>query len=143
MSTNMLLLAAIIAISIPLVFSGLETYDRLRTEDDLVSEISRFVSLSLVFFDAGGGQADIEIRIPDGLFKRLDFVEFGGPLDSPLCFSIRYRFIGEETRYFFLDDLNLRLTAGNAPLRLPRGAWTIHIEIRDGERGDCIHLSLE
>lgn len=143
MSTNMLLFAAIIAISVPLVFSGFETYDLLRSEDDLLSEISRFVSLSLVFFDAGGGGADIEIRMSDGLFQRLDFVEFGGPLSSPLCFSIRYRFSGEETRYFLLDDFNLRLTAGDAPLRLPSGVWTIHIEIRAEESGDYVHLSLE
>ncbi|MHA2433400.1 MAG: hypothetical protein ACXADO_09260 [Candidatus Thorarchaeota archaeon] len=115
----------------------------MRTEDNLVSEISRFVSLSLVFFDAGGGQADVNVGLPDGVLHHLDFVDFGGPLDSLLCFSIRYRFFGEDTKYFFLNGFHLRMTAGEDPLRLPSGMWTIHIEVRNEDVGDYIHLSLE
>ncbi|MFQ6127584.1 MAG: hypothetical protein ACE5QW_01580 [Thermoplasmata archaeon] len=142
LSTNMLLFAVIIAISIPLVFSGFETYDRVRAEDYLVDEIARFVSISLVYFDAGGGQANITIRLRDGALHQIDFVELGGPLDSPLCASIRYRFFDEDTRYIFLDDYDLRMTAGEDSLRLSSGIWTIHIEVRNEDPGDYLHLSL-
>ncbi|MFQ5909517.1 MAG: hypothetical protein ACE5IJ_02210 [Thermoplasmata archaeon] len=142
LSTNMLLFAVVIAVSIPLVFSAFETYDRFRTEDDLVSELSRFVSISLLYFDAGGGQADITVKLRDGVLHHIDFVEFGGPLDSPLCASIRYKIHGDDPRYLLLDDYNLRTTAGGDALRLSSGVWTVHIEVKSGDFGDYLLLTL-
>jgi len=138
----MLLFAVVVAISIPMVLSAFETYDRLRTEDDLVNEITRFVNISVLYLDAGGGRADITVRLRDGVLRHIDFVEFGGPLDSPLCASIRYRFIGEETRYLTLEDYGLRMTASDGPLRLSSGTWEIHLEVRSGGPGAYALLSI-
>ncbi|MFQ6106500.1 MAG: hypothetical protein ACE5QF_02775 [Thermoplasmata archaeon] len=138
LSTNMLVMAVVAAISIPMVFSAFETYDRLRVENDLLSEISRFVSISLVYFDAGGGQTHITIRLQDGVVQHLDFVEFGGPPDSSLSASIRYRFQGEDVVHYLLDEYRLRMTAGDDALKLTSGTWTIRIEVMGG----YLHLSL-
>lgn len=138
----MLLFAVVVAISVPMVLSAFETYDRLRTEADLVNEITRFVSISVLYLDAGGGRADITVRLRDGVLRHIDFVEFGGSLDSPLCASIRYGFIGEDTRYLTLEDHGLRMTAGDGPLRLSSGTWEIHLEVRSGGPGTYAFLSI-
>lgn len=138
----MLLFAVVIAISVPMVLSAFETYDRLRTEDDLINEITRFVNISVLYLDAGGGRADITVRFRDGVLRHIDFVEFGGPLDSPLCASIRYGFIGEDTRYLTMEDYGLRMTASDGPLRLSSGTWEIHLEIRSGGPGTFALLSI-
>ncbi|MEE9506485.1 MAG: hypothetical protein V3V98_04990 [Thermoplasmata archaeon] len=44
----MLLFAVVVAISVPMILSAFETYYRLRTEDDLVNEIARFVNISVL-----------------------------------------------------------------------------------------------
>ena len=138
----MLLFAVVVAISVPMVLSAFETYDRLRTEDDLVNEITRFVNISVLYLDAGGGQADITVRLRDGVLPHIDFVEFGGPLDSPQCASISYRFIGEDTRYLTLEDYGLRMTASDGPLRLSSGTWEVHLEVRSGGPGAYALLSI-
>ena len=138
----MLLFAVVVAISVPMVLSAFEMYDRLRTEDDLVNEITRFVNISVLYLDAGGGQADITVRLRDGVLRHIDFVELGGPLDSPQCASIRYRFIGEDTRYLTLEDYGLRMTASDGPLRLSSGTWEVHLEVRSGGPGAYALLSI-
>ncbi len=139
----MLLFAVVVAISVPMVLSAFETYDRLRAEDDLVNEITRFVNISVLYLDAGGGRADITVRLRDGLLRHIDFVEFGGPLDSPLCASIRFRFIGEDTRYLTLEDYGLRMTANDGSLRVSSGTWDIHLEVRSGGSGAYLFLSID
>jgi hypothetical protein len=138
----MLLFATVIAISLPLVLSAFETYDRVRTEDDLVNEIARFVNISTLYLDAGGGQTTITMRLRDGVIRHIDFVEFGGPLDSALCASIRYKFTDGSLRYLTLEDYGLRLTASDGALRLSGGTWGVHLEVRNDESGAYMHLSV-
>ncbi len=139
----MLLFVVVIAISVPMILSTFETYDRLRAEDDLVNEIARFVNISVLYLDAGGGRADVTVRLRDGVLRHIDFVEFGGPLDSPQCASIRYRFIGEDTRYLTLEDYGLRMTASDGSLRLSSGTSEIHFEVRSDGLGAYLHLSID
>jgi hypothetical protein len=142
MSTNMLLFAVVIAISLPLVLSAFETYDRLRTEDDLVNEIAKFINISVLYLDAGGGHSNITVRMRDGLLRHIDFVDFGGPLDSPQCASIVYKFTDGGPRYITLEDYGLRLTAIDGSLRLSAGIWKIHLEVRSDEFGAYMFLTI-
>lgn len=143
LSSNMLIFAVIVAISAPLVFSAFETYDRLRAENALRNELERFAGISLIYIDAGGGQAEVTVSLLDGVFHKIDYVDFGGPLNSPECASIRYKFRGEEMRFLYFDRYGLRISSRGSSLRLSSGIWDIWLKVVSTSNGTHLNISLD
>ncbi len=133
---QLIIILVILAITIPIIFKGLESYDRAQTEGNLRSEIE-FLSLNIkqVYLNGMGNAVDVEVDFANGMMTKIEMVQIGDSLDG-IYSSIRYKLNYKGTEFMVIKDPNIPI--GNfidsqfGPLILGPGKHTIHLECREG-----------
>ena len=75
---QLIITAIVLAITIPLMFGALQSYDKSKVENEIQSEINEFISaVQMVYVSGPGNRAIVEFNAPDGAFTPIDYVKFG------------------------------------------------------------------
>ena len=127
---KLLIVAIVLAITVPLIFSALRGFDRARVEQDLEAELEEFVSMVQVIYTSGpGNSVTIEFDIPGGAFTRVETVSFGDVPGGSMSSVIRYRLQGRAESWMVLENPNVPMTGlDNVPLEVASGHYEILAE---------------
>jgi len=132
---KLIIIVLIMALSIPLIFGGLENYDRTQTENDFRNELEFLITRAKQVYFGGTGNADnVEVNFRNSLFTRIEYIEIG---DGPegIWSSIRYKLNHKGVETIVIEHPNIPLAYndnGNfKSLEIGSGRFTIHLECRD------------
>jgi hypothetical protein len=133
---KLIIVLVIVAITVPLAWKGLESYDRIQTENNLRGELE-FLSTNIkqIYLNGVGNAQDVNVDFTDGMLTRIERIEIGDTIDG-ISSSIRYKLNHKRTEFLVIENPNVPL--GNmsqgqiGPLSLGSGSHTIHLECREG-----------
>jgi len=92
---QLLIVAVILGISLPIVYAGFDNYDKSRVDSATRAEAGRAMSLAALLYAGGPGNSDtLTIDIPNGVLGHVEYFALGGPLGSLEASSVRYRMLG-------------------------------------------------
>lgn len=137
---KLIIIIVILAITIPITWKGLESYDRAQTERNLRSELE-FLSTNIkqVYLNGMGNAVDVKVDFANGMMTKVERVQIGDSLDG-IYSSIRYKLNYKGTEFMVIKDPNIPV--GNysesefGPLVLGSGRHTIHLECKQGKDFD-------
>lgn len=110
---KLIITAVVLAITVPMMFGALRTYDRSRVEQELGAEIDSFVSTIQLIYSSGPGNSAVqEFRAAKGAFTSIDYVRFGDMLGGNYSSVIRYR-IGS------MQEVPMVVRSPNVPMMSP------------------------
>jgi hypothetical protein len=133
---KLIIIVVILAITIPITFKGLESYDRTQTERNLRSELE-FLSTTIkqVYLNGMGNAVDVEVDLADGMMTKIENVQIGDTLDG-IYSSIRYKLNYKSTEFMVIKNPNIPVGRYSesefGPLILGSGKHTIHLECKQG-----------
>ena len=105
---QLIIVAVVLAITVPLMFGALRTYDKSKVENELHSEINEFISAAqLVFVSGPGNRMMVKFHAADGAFTSLDYVKFGDGPGSNYSSVIRYKIGGMQEVPVVLKNPNV------------------------------------
>ena len=133
---KLIIVMVILAITIPVTWKGLESYDRSQTENNLRSEIE-FLSTHIkqIYLNGIGNAQDVEVDFKDGMMTKIEWVKLGDSIEG-IWSAIRYKLSHKSDDLFLIKNPNIPV--GNVsqgeigPLSLGAGRQTIHLECREG-----------
>jgi hypothetical protein len=133
---KLIIIIVILAVTIPITFKGLESYDRTQTERNLRSELE-FLSTNIkqVYLNGMGNAVDVEVDFADGMMTKIERVQIGDSLDG-IYSSIRYKLNYKSTEFIVIKNPNIPVGKYSesefGPLILGSGKHTIHLECKQG-----------
>jgi hypothetical protein len=133
---KLIIVMVILAITIPTTWSGLESYDRFQTENNLRSELD-FLSANIkqVYLSGLGNAQEIEVNFKNGMMSKVENIKIGDTLDG-IWSAIRYKLNHESMRILIIKNPNVPM--GNEiqgrfhGLELGSGKHTIRLECKEG-----------
>lgn len=132
---KLIIIVLIMAISIPLIWRGFESYDRTQTENNLRSELDFLVTrVKQVYFGGVGNADSVEVNFRNGLFTKIEYIKIG---DSPnaIWSSIRYKLNYKGVETIVIENPNIPLAYNDngdfKSLELGSDRYRIHLECRD------------
>jgi hypothetical protein len=133
---KLIIVMVIMAITIPASFKGLESYDRIQTENNLRMEID-FLSSNIkqVYLNGLGNAQDVNVDFKDGMMTSVTEIKIGDAVDG-IWSTIRYKLSHKSTEIVLIKNPNIPIGYVNqgeiAPLSLGEGRHTIHLECKEG-----------
>ncbi|MCK5024341.1 MAG: hypothetical protein KAR56_01855 [Thermoplasmata archaeon] len=127
---KLIITAIVLAITIPMMFGALRTYDRSKVEQEIKSEIDRFISMAqLVYSSGSGNSAVLEFRAAKSTFTGIDYVRFGDVPDGNYSSVVRYRISGmPEVPTVILSPNVPLMSSGNSTFEIMSGNYQIIAE---------------
>lgn len=133
---QLIIVMVIMAITVPVAWRGLESYDRSQTENDLISEIDFLAAnIKQVYLNGMGNARDVDVDFSNGMMARVERIEIGDSEDG-VWSSIRYKLSHKGSEFILIKNPNIPM--GNVsqddigPLVVGPGRHTIHLETRNG-----------
>lgn len=127
---KLIVTAIVLAITIPLMFGALKTYDKSKVELELNSEIDGFISaVQLIYSSGPGNSAILEFRAARGSFTGLDYVKFGDQPGGNYSSVIQYKINGmqEVLRVIQLPNVPM-MSSSNLTFEIMAGNYEIIAE---------------
>ena len=127
---KLIITAIVLAITIPLMFGALKTYDKSKVEQELNSEIDRFISaVQLIYSSGPGNSAVLEFRAAKGTFTGLDYIKFGDEPGGDYSSVIRYRISGMQETPTVIQSPNVpMMCSSNLTFEIMPGTYEIIAE---------------
>jgi hypothetical protein len=133
---KLIIVIVIMAITIPIAFKGLESYDRFQTENNLRSELD-FLSANIkqVYLNGLGNAQDVEVDLRDGMMTKIEDVKIGDSVEG-IWSTIRYKLNHKATVILLVKNPNIPMGSteedGLGALVVGAGSHTIHLECKVG-----------
>lgn len=127
---KLIITAIVLAITIPLMFGALKTYDKSKVEQELSAEIDEFISgVQLIYSSGPGNSAVLEFRAAKGTFTGLDYVIFGDEPGGDYSSVIRYRISGIQEVPTVIQSPNVpMMSSSNSTFEIMAGNYEIIAE---------------
>ena len=94
---KMIIIVIIMAITIPLIFLGLMSYDKGQTESNVKNEVEKIVTtIKQCINGANGTKLPLDVSLNNGMFADFEYVKIGDSMDGKYRFSIRYKLSNED-----------------------------------------------
>jgi hypothetical protein len=131
---TMIVVMVVLAITIPLIIGSLRAYDRGRVEQEMASEIDRFISMvQLVYMSGPGNSVVIEFNAASGSMTSIDYVKFGDDPGGNMASVIRYTVQGRAEVMALLESPNVpMMSSDNTTFQISSGDYRILAECVSG-----------
>lgn len=126
---QLIITMVVLAITIPLMFGGLKSYDRSRLETEINAQIEEFAASAQILLISGpGNSATVDFTAPSGGLNRLDYMMFGDVPGGNFSSVIRYRIAGHQEASVLLRDPNVPMADdSDKTLELMPGEYRLNI----------------
>jgi hypothetical protein len=133
---KLIIVLVIVAITVPVAWKGLESYDRSQTETNLVMEIDFLAAnIKQVYLNGMGNARDVEVDFSDGFVTSVERIEIGDSEDG-VWSSIRYKMAHKNSQFVLIKNPNIPIAHVSQedaePLVVGPGRHTIHLETKKG-----------
>lgn len=127
---TLIIISIIIAITIPLVWTGLSNYSKIQTENNIKAEIEHIATTAKqVYAGANGTSLKIDVNFAGGFFSSVEYVKIGDNVSDTRSSTIRYKLSGESEKTYVIQNPNIPLTSTkNQVLELGSGRYTLILE---------------
>ncbi len=126
---QMLIIALVLSIGLPVVYSSIRYHDTQRILNDL-EEKAFFISEKArqIYLHGEGNSAVLDLQLEDGIFREIEFLEItNGTYKNQIQWRLRG---GDGGRHFVREDFPL--ISEETPLRLGRGEHRLRLECEFG-----------
>jgi hypothetical protein len=153
MPLKLMIIALVMAITVPLIFAALRSFDASRVENELVAEINDFIATVQTIYTSGpGNSAVIDFEATGGSFADVEKVIFGDALGGQMRSVVRYQLRNGMETPIVAESPNVPMsTENNTALEIGAGNYQIKAECNvasvdingDGIARDlCVFLSI-
>jgi len=126
---QLLIVAIVAGITAPMVYAGLDAYDRGQVESRVRGELMRLVRAAQQYRIAGGGSETLELDLRGGYFVPVERVLIGDEAGGPFQSAIRYR-VGGDERAILAERPSVSMAGPDGKaLSLVAGAYAIRLEV--------------
>ncbi|MEW5936381.1 MAG: hypothetical protein AB1665_00990 [Candidatus Thermoplasmatota archaeon] len=124
---KLMIVAVVLGISLPIVYTGFRAYDISRLEGAVATEAQRVLSMAEMLHRGGVGNAEtITIKIPNGALARVEYLAIGGAFGTPEASSVRY-LVGGSTEQRLSASIQI-VSVDNEAVYMGSGVHELHIE---------------
>jgi len=126
---QMLIIALVLSIGLPVVYSSIRYHDTQRVLKDLEEKAFFISEKARQIYLHGEGNSDVlDLQLENGMFREIEFLEI---TNATYKNQIQWRLRGGDGgRHFVRDDLPL--ISEETPLRLRRGEHRLSLECKFG-----------
>jgi hypothetical protein len=104
---NLIIIVFVLAIAVPMIWSGLSNYDRTQKENDLRSEIEFIIStIKLVYTSGEGNSQRMDVDFSSSFATKVERVWIGDDKDG-LWSTIRYKLSGYSKETIVIQNPNV------------------------------------
>jgi hypothetical protein len=142
MPLKLTIVAITLAISSPIIYGGLSTYETSRVESQLRAEASAIADMVKLVFNGGRGNSQLlKVRLRGGMTAHADYILVGDSLGGNYTSCIRYKAKGlpEQTMLVSQPNIPMRSLDGLA-LKLTEGNYDLMVECKTCEEGDYVQV---
>lgn len=126
---RLLIISAVLALTLPVIYSTWEYYDRQSTLQDVREEVEFIGQKAEQLFIRGiNNSARHEVELDDGLFTNIEYVELGGEYEN----WIEWEAGGQEEAYQLPRNISLIPETEDETIRLTSGSHTLFLETKEG-----------
>ncbi len=141
---KLLIIAVVLAIALPMVYSSIRYYDTQRLKQDVESQAEFIGSKARQLRVHGEGNSEvINIDIRDGLFRSVEFLEIG---NETFRDRIRWSVEGQGDSHHRIEG-DVNLVSDDGPLMLREGEHRLRLECKFGEvngsEEDMLYIKIE
>jgi hypothetical protein len=131
---KLIIVMVIVAITIPVAWKGLESYDRSQTETNLVMEIDFLAAnIKQVYLSGMGNARNVDVDFSSGFVTSVERIEIGDSGDG-VWSCIRYKLGHKNPQFVLIKNPNIPVAQVNedepGPLVVGPGRHTLHLETR-------------
>jgi hypothetical protein len=101
---QLLIVAIVAAITAPVVYAGLETYDRGQVESRVRGEVLRLTRAAQQYLVAGGGAETLALDFRGGFIVSVQYVWIGDRVGGAYGNAVRYRIGGGSERVVLVEN---------------------------------------
>ena len=132
---QLIITAVVLAITVPIMFGGLNSYDQSKLETELMGEIQGFISdVQQIYLAGPGNSATMNFVVPNGALNSADYVIFGDGPQGNYSSVIRYRISGESEVPVVVASPNVpMMSEENAGLEVIPGTYSIIISCQSAD----------
>jgi hypothetical protein len=129
---KLVIVAVIVGISTPIVYSGLHTYEKGKLDVQLRAEVGALADIARLVFSGGPGNAQIiEVDLSGGATSHVDYVLVGDVEGGAYQCCIRYRVKGSPEQSYLVEGPNVPLmSSAGAALKLLEGRHNVNLECK-------------
>jgi len=132
MPLQLLIVAIVAGITVPVVYAGLDAYDRGQVETRVRGEAFRLMRVAQQYSVAGGGAETLQVDLRGGAFVPLLYLRIGDHGGGPYANVVRYRIGGEDERFVLAEHPTVLMAGTDGEtLALGPGTYAIHLEVVD------------
>ena len=136
---QLLIVAIVAGITAPLVYAGLDAYDRGEVARRVEGEVLRLTRAAQQYAVAGGGGETFVLDFHNGLFVSVLYVWIGDGAGGPFANVVRYRIAGEGERAVLVERPAVSMAGPDVKtLALAAGRYELHLEVL----GDSVVVSV-
>ena len=126
---QLMIVAIVAGITAPVVYAGLDAYDRGQVESRVRGELTRLARAAQQYRLAGGGAETLHLDLRGGYFVPLEWVVIGDRPGGPFQNIVRYR-VGGDNRAIVVERPPVSMAGPDgAALSLVAGEVSVHIEV--------------
>jgi hypothetical protein len=142
MPLKLAIVAAVIAISTPIIYGGLRSYETAKLEGELESEACAIAEFAKMLYIGGPGNAgSIHLNLRGGVTAHVDYVLVGDEPGAPFESCIRYRVRGQPEKPLLVESPNVPLRgADGTAFELSEGAYDIVLECKASDGGPYVEV---
>jgi hypothetical protein len=120
----------ILAITLPMIFGALRSYDRARVESSLISEIEGFMGVVQQLYVSGpGNSARIEFNAMSGSMTGVEYVILGDEPGGSMASVIRYKLQNAPEKAMAISSPNVPLGSwADSAFSIQSGKYFIRAE---------------
>lgn len=129
---QLLIVAIVAGITAPVVYAGLDAYDRGQVGSRIQGEVLRLTRAAQQYAVAGGGAETITLDFRGGLFVSVQYVRIGDQAGGTFANVVRYRVGGEGERIVLVERPAVSMSGPDGQtLTLGAATYAIHLEVLD------------
>lgn len=132
---KLIIIVLILAITIPLIWTTLVTYDRIQKENDIRNKIEIIITtIKFVYTNGEGNSEKRTIDFSSSFATMVERVEIGDKADGPFLNTIRYKLSDSPMVTVIIDNPNIpvahKTSSGLDALELGEGEHTLQFTAR-------------
>ncbi len=129
---QLLIVAIVLGITVPVVYAGLDAYDRGQVRTRVEGELLRLTHAAQQYAVAGGGAETLALDLRGGTFTTMEYAWIGDRPGGPFANVVRYRISGEGERAIVIERPTVSMSGPDGTtLVLGAGTVEIHLEVLD------------
>jgi len=144
MPLKLTIVAITLAISSPIIYIGLSTYEKSKVEAQLRGEASAIADMAkLVYTGGNGNEQQLKVKLSGGVTAHADYILVGDSNNGNYTSCVRYKAKGLPEQVMLVSQPNVPMRSPDGmALKLMEGKYDLMIECKSAGNGDYVEVRI-